>query len=104
MKDDERPNPREEQNKRETKKHKSHKRLPICDSITRVRSFRLSREAVFRGCTSHITAAIHAAPAPCTTTFEYGPILNTAVAAARIISPAGSSASEGNRHGAFPGI
>jgi hypothetical protein len=28
MEDDERPNPRQEQNKRETKKHKSHKRIP----------------------------------------------------------------------------
>ena len=54
MEDDERPNPREEQNKRETKKHKSHKRLPICHGITGARSFGRSYEAVSRGFTSQV--------------------------------------------------
>jgi hypothetical protein len=44
MEDDERSNPREEQNKRETKKHKSHKRFPIYHNITGTRSFRRPRE------------------------------------------------------------
>ena len=54
MEDDERPNPRKEQNKRETKKHKSHKRLPICHGITGARSFGRSYEAVSRGFMSQV--------------------------------------------------
>jgi hypothetical protein len=36
MEDDECPDPREEQNERETKKHKSHEQCPVCHSITGV--------------------------------------------------------------------
>jgi hypothetical protein len=71
MEDDERPDPRKEQNKRETKKHKSHKRLPICHSITGARSFRRSCEAVSRGFTSQVTATIHAALTVCAMTLDY---------------------------------
>ena len=44
MEDEERPNPCEEQNKRETKKQKSHKRFPIHHNTTGERSFTRSRE------------------------------------------------------------